>query len=119
MPVYDRGYTHWEPSDNRAWPAWWVVAKRGIAEPLKRRWLLILLLVGFIPAIVKGGIIFVKLKAGDLADLLAGSWTSSRPSGPSNLTTTLPSNSPLPVPLTTTGLPGSIMLLPSGEIIFI
>jgi hypothetical protein len=81
MPVYDRGYTHWEPSGNRAWPAWWVVAKRGIAEPLKRRWLLILLLVGFIPAIVKGGIIFVKLKAGDVADLLAGSWTSIDPEG--------------------------------------
>ena len=81
MPVYDRGYTHWEPSDNRAWPAWWVIAKRGIVAPIKRRWLLILLLVGFIPAIVKGGIIYVKLKAGDVADLLAGSWTSIDPEG--------------------------------------
>ena len=81
MPVYDRGYTHWEPSGNRSWPGWWVIAKRGIAEPIKRRWLLILLLVGFIPAIVKGGIIYVKLKAGDVADLLAGSWTSIDPEG--------------------------------------
>ena len=81
MPVYDRGYTHWEPSGNRAWPAWWVVAKRGIAEPMKRRWLLVLLLAGFVTAIIKGGIIYFKLKAGDVADLLAGSWSSIDPEG--------------------------------------
>ena len=81
MPVYDRGYTHWEPSDRQAWPAWWVIAKRGIAQPLKRRWLLILLLMGFVPAIVKGGIIYFKLKAGDIADLLGGGWTSIEPEG--------------------------------------
>ena len=81
MPVYDRGYTHWEPSAGRAWPAWWVIAKRGIAEPLKRRWLLVLLLMGFVPAIVKGGIIYFKLKAGDIADLLGGGWSSIEPEG--------------------------------------
>jgi len=81
MPVYDRGYTHWEPSAARAWPAWWVIARRGIAEPLKRRWLLMLMLLGWIPAIVKGGIIYFKLKAGDLADLLGGGWTSIEPEG--------------------------------------
>ena len=81
MPVYDRGYTHWEPSGNRAWPAWLIIAKRGIAEPLKRRWLLVLLLLGFVPAIVKGGIIYFKLKAGDIADLLGGGWSSIEPEG--------------------------------------
>ena len=81
MPVYDRGYTHWEPSAGRAWPAWWVIARRGIAEPIKRRWLLILLLFGFIPAIVKGGIIYFKLKAGDIVDLLGGGWSSIEPEG--------------------------------------
>ena len=81
MPVYDRGYTHWEPSAGRAWPAWWVIARRGIAEPLRRRWLLMLMLLGFVPAIVKGGIIYFKLKAGDIADLLGGGWTSIEPEG--------------------------------------
>jgi hypothetical protein len=81
MPVYDRGYTHWEPSAGRVWPAWWVIAKRGIAEPLRKRWLLLLLLLGFVPAIVKGGIIYFKLKAGDIADLLGGGWTSIEPEG--------------------------------------
>jgi len=81
MPVYDRGYTHWEPSEGRAWPAWWVIARRGIAEPLRRRWLLMLMLLGWIPAIVKGGIIYFKLKAGDIADLLGGGWTSIEPEG--------------------------------------
>ena len=40
-----------------------------------------LLLLAWIPAIVKGGIIYVKLKAGDLADLLGGGWTSIEPEG--------------------------------------
>ena len=77
MPVYDRGYSHWEPSDRKAYPAWWIIAKRGIAEPLKKRWLMVLLLMAWVPAIVKGGIIYFKLKAGDLADILSGGWTSA------------------------------------------
>ena len=81
MPVYERGYTHWEPSDRKAMPAWLVIAKRGIAEPLKRRWLLLLVLMAWVPAIVKGGIIYFKLKAGNLADLLGGGWASIEPEG--------------------------------------
>jgi ABC-type transport system involved in multi-copper enzyme maturation permease subunit len=81
MPVYDRGYTHWEPSGRKAYPAWWTIARRGIAEPLKKRWLLMLVLMAWVPAIVKGGIIYFKLKAGDLADLLSGGWTSVDPEG--------------------------------------
>ncbi len=81
MPVYERGYSHWEPSDRQSLPAWLVIAKRGIAEPLKRRWLLLLILMGWVPAIVKGGIIYFKLKAGNLADLLGGGWASIEPEG--------------------------------------
>jgi len=81
MPVYDRGYTHWEPSDRKAYPAWWIIAKRGIAEPLKKRWLLMLMLAAWIPAIVKAVTIYIKLKAGDIADLLSGGWTSIDPEG--------------------------------------
>ena len=81
MPVYDRGYTNWEPSHDRAWPAWWVIARRGIAEPLKKRWLLFMLFFAWGPAIGKGVFIYVKLKAGDLADLLGGGWTSIEPAG--------------------------------------
>lgn len=81
MPIYERGYTNWEPSAGRARPAWWVIAKRGIAEPLKKRWLLVLLLAAWVPAIVKAAMIYVKLKAGDIADLLGGGWTSIDPAG--------------------------------------
>ncbi len=81
MPVYDRGYTHWEPSDRKAFPAWWIIAKRGIAEPLKKRWLLFLLIAAWIPAIVKAVSIYFKLKAGDIVDLMGGGWTSIDPAG--------------------------------------
>ena len=76
MPVYDRGYTHWEPSAGRAWPAWWVIARRGIAKPLSNRWLLFLMMVAWAPAIGKGVFIYIKLKAGDIADLLGGGWSN-------------------------------------------
>ncbi|MFT5783323.1 MAG: ABC-2 type transport system permease protein, partial [Candidatus Krumholzibacteriia bacterium] len=81
MPIYERGYTHWEPSAGHARPSWWIIAKRGIAEPLKKRWLLVLLLAAWVPAIVKAAMVYVKLKAGDIADLLGGGWTSIDPEG--------------------------------------
>lgn len=85
MPVYDRGYTHWEDSGRPSYPAWWVIARRGIAQPWKSRGmmtlLIILLIAAWVPAIVKGGIIYFKLKAGEMVDLLGGSWTSIEPEG--------------------------------------
>jgi ABC-2 type transport system permease protein len=81
MPVYDRGYTHWEPSGRKAQPAWLVIARRGVIEPLKRRWLMLLLLLAWVPAIVKGGIIYFRLKAGNVVDLLGGGWSAIDPGG--------------------------------------
>lgn len=81
MPVYERGYTHWEPSGRRARPAWLVIARRGVLEPLRRRWLFLLILAAWVPAIFKGGIIYGKLKAGNILDLMGGGWTSIEPEG--------------------------------------
>lgn len=81
MPVYDRGYTHWQPSEGKSLPAWLIITRRGVIEPLKRRWLLLLILMAWVPAIVKGGIIYFKLKAGNLTDLLGGGWASIGPDG--------------------------------------
>ena len=87
MPVYERGYKHWEPSGRKALPPWWVIARRGIAEPLKRRGFLILLMIAWVPAIVKGGILYFTFKAGQLFDagqvirLMGGGWTSIEAAG--------------------------------------
>ncbi len=81
MPVYERGYTHWQPSGRRARPAWLVIARRGVVEPLRRRWLFLLILAAWVPAIVKGGFIYAKLKAGNILDLMGGGWTSIEPEG--------------------------------------
>jgi len=75
MPVYERGYRHWEVSGRRAAPAWWAIARRGIAEPIKSRRLLFLLVVAWVPAIVKGGILYFTFKMGELTRLLGGAWT--------------------------------------------
>jgi hypothetical protein len=81
MPVYDRGYTHWEHSERRAWPAWWVIAKRGIGAGLRHKGVLFLCLIALVPAVVKGTIIYFSLKAGELTRLLGGGWTSIEPEG--------------------------------------
>lgn len=81
MPVYERGYTHWQPSGRRASPSWLVIARRGVTEPLKRRWLFLLILASWVPAIIKGGFVYAKLKAGNMVDLLGGNWTSIDPEG--------------------------------------
>ncbi len=81
MPVYERGYRHWEHSGGHAAPAWWAIARRGIAEPLKRRGFLLLLVVAWVPAVVKAGILYFTWKVGELARLLGGSWTDITPEG--------------------------------------
>ena len=82
MPVHERGYTRYEPSGLPVEPAWWVIARRGLSAPLKRRWTLILLFLAWVPAVVKGAIIFFKAKAGEIVELAAGGdWSSISPSG--------------------------------------
>lgn len=74
MPVYERGYKHWEPSGRKADPTWWTIARRGIAEPLRSRRFLILIAIAWVPAVVKGAILYFYYQAGDLAKLLGGTW---------------------------------------------
>jgi hypothetical protein len=75
MPVYERGYRPWEHSGRRELPAWWAIARRGIAAPVKSRRFLLLLIVAWVPAIVKGGILYFTWKMGDIARLMGGAWT--------------------------------------------
>jgi ABC-type transport system involved in multi-copper enzyme maturation permease subunit len=82
MPVHERGYTHWRPTGLRPDPVWWVIARRGWTGAWRHRWTLLLLFVAWVPAVVKGAIIFVKAKAGQLLELaVGGQWTSITPSG--------------------------------------
>jgi ABC-type transport system involved in multi-copper enzyme maturation permease subunit len=82
MPVHERGYVRWRPSGQRAAPAWWVIARRGLGAALQHRWLLLLLAVAWVPAIVKGVIIFIKARAGQFIDLtVGGQWASITPAG--------------------------------------
>ena len=79
MPVYDRGYRHWSPSGRRPAPVWWVIARRGIVAPLRNRGFLALLIAAWIPAVVKGTMVFVAYKLGNLAKLVGGGWASYDP----------------------------------------
>lgn len=77
MPVYERGYRHWEHSGRRVAPAWYAIARRGIAAPLRRRAFLLLLAVAWVPAVIKGGFIYFS----DITSLLGTSWTDITPAG--------------------------------------
>jgi ABC-2 type transport system permease protein len=82
MPVFERGYTHWTPSGLPVDPPWWAIARRGMLAPLQQRGLLFLLFLAWVPAVVKGGFIFFKARAGELLDLVAGdAWNSIEPAG--------------------------------------
>lgn len=81
MPVYARGYRPWQRSTARARPAWWTIARRGIVEPLRSRRMLFLLVVAWVPAIVKGGILYFTYKMGELSRLVGGQWTDVGPRG--------------------------------------
>lgn len=75
MPVYERGYRPWEHSGGPGMPAWWAIARRGIADPFKSRRFLLLLVIAWVPAIVKGGILFFTFKMGEISRLIGGDWT--------------------------------------------
>lgn len=82
MPVHERGYTHWQSSGLQPDPAWWVIARRGLAAALRSRWLVALLAAAWIPAVVKGVLIFLKARAGRILELtVGGHWTSIDPAG--------------------------------------
>jgi hypothetical protein len=81
VPVYEQGYRHWEPSGRRPAPPWWAIARRGIVTPLRSRRFLGLLVLAWAPALVKGVILYFSYKAGRIADVLGGTWTSVAPPG--------------------------------------
>ena len=82
MPVHERGYTHWSPSGLRADPPWLVIARRGLRPTLKRRWPLLLCFAALVPAIAKGAIIFVNVRAGGMLGQFMGTgWSSVSPEG--------------------------------------
>lgn len=82
MPVHERGYTRWRRSGQPADPAWWVIARRGLAAPLKRRWNLLLLFVAWVPAVVKAVMIYIRSRTGDMASLVIQSdWSSISAAG--------------------------------------
>jgi hypothetical protein len=81
MPVYERGYRHWEHSGRQNTQPCLAIARRGIATPLQSRRMLLLLMVAWVPAIVKGGILYFTFKMGEMARLLGGSWTDITSAG--------------------------------------
>ena len=81
MTVAPRGYRRWQPSGERGRPAWLVIADRTVRLPLRSRRFLLLLAAAWVPAVVKGGILYFTWRFGDLARLLGGGWAAVTPAG--------------------------------------
>jgi ABC-type transport system involved in multi-copper enzyme maturation permease subunit len=81
MPVYQRGYRSWDKSGSMGAPAWWAIARKGIASPFSSRRFMFLIMAAWIPAIVKAGFLWFAWKMGDMGNLLAGGWTDITANG--------------------------------------
>jgi ABC-2 type transport system permease protein len=58
MPIYDLGYRHWKGDSLSAGHRSWAIAKTGIVMFLRRRNFLVLLLLSFIPFIIRGVMLY-------------------------------------------------------------
>jgi ABC-2 type transport system permease protein len=78
MPVHERGYTRWQSSGLAADPVWWVIARRGLSGSLRHRWIMLLVVLAWLPAVIKGVGIYGKARAGDLIEAVGvgGDWIS-------------------------------------------
>lgn len=53
MPIHDQGYRRYRGTREPGGRRWWVIARAGIMEPLRRRWFLGLLLLAWLPFFVR------------------------------------------------------------------
>ena len=51
MPIFDQGYQHWEGTlSGHAW-RWWTITRRGVRAQLKSRWVRIIVILAWVPAL--------------------------------------------------------------------
>lgn len=58
MPIYDLGYRHWKGGSLSSGRCSWAIARTGIMTFLRRRNFLVLLLLSFIPFVVRGVMLY-------------------------------------------------------------
>src|SRR5262245_11077344 len=52
MPIFDQGYQHWEGTlSSHAW-RWWTITRQGVRAQLRSRWVRILVIMAWIPALL-------------------------------------------------------------------
>jgi ABC-2 type transport system permease protein len=51
MPIFDQGYQHWQGElSGRGW-RWWTITRRGVRAQMKNRWLRLVVLMAWVPAL--------------------------------------------------------------------
>jgi ABC-2 type transport system permease protein len=59
MPIFDQGYQHWQGKlSGHAW-RWLTITRQGVRAQMKNRWLRIVMLFAWIPAIALAGVLII------------------------------------------------------------
>src|SRR5437879_4580969 len=59
MPIFDQGYQHWQGTlSGHAW-RWLTITRQGVRAQMKNRWLRMVMLFAWLPAIALAGVLII------------------------------------------------------------
>ena len=71
MPIHDQGYRHYSGQRAPHGGAWWVIARTHMMSALRYRWFIVVLVIAWVPFLVRGVQIYVASTNAQVAQLLA------------------------------------------------
>ncbi len=70
MPIHDLGYRHWSGEWTSHPYRWWVITRQGIRILARRKWFIALMLLAWIPFVVRSVMIYIATVVGKSAPFL-------------------------------------------------
>ena len=71
MPIHDQGYRHYAGQRAPHGGAWWVIARTHMMSSVRYRWFIVVLVVGWVPFVVRAVQIYFASTNAQVAELLA------------------------------------------------
>jgi ABC-2 type transport system permease protein len=71
VPIHDQGYRHYLGQRAPHGRAWWVIARSHMQASLRYRWFIVVLVIAWVPALVRAVVIYVSTTNAQLPQFLA------------------------------------------------
>jgi hypothetical protein len=71
MPIHDQGYRHYSGQRAPHGGAWWVIARTHMMSSVRYRWFIVVLVVAWVPFVVRAVQIYFASTNAQVAQLLA------------------------------------------------